>query len=1197
MGLHEILRFEAARYGRSALFWACALAFSALAFAAVTTDAVHLGGAIGNVNRNSPFVTAQLLLVMTSIGTLASAAFAVDGALRDRALRTGELIFSTPISPRAYLAGRVIAAIGAALAIQALVTLAILLGAFAPWIDPVRLGSVELASYVRAFVLIAVPNVVIAAGLMFALAILSRSVATTYAGVLLLLVGYGAGAAVSSSLKLRWMGAYLDPFGLSAFHTLTRYWPSLERNTRSIGLEGPLLLGRLFWVGIALACLAIAFRRFSFSALVAPVSGGAPRAEESPEAAREGTSGAASTLTGPVPGRATAREQLVAHARAELRAVFRGIPFWVMLLLGVVNIVAGSLFIDEIFGTPVYPRSYLLVEVVRNGFELYALALITFYAGELAWRERSARADETIDACAAPGFVLWGAKLVALAAVCAVLVLAAAATAVAIQLIRQYTEFQPVVYAAGLAPLFARLVLIAVLALFAQAVTGHRQLGYLLMVLYFVSGPAFGALGLDHHLFRYASAPGAPYSDMNGYGPFLRPLAWFLAHWLAAAGLLIVLVHALWPRGVETRLRERIRMGARRLKGGRARAVALGCGVVYVGTGAIILYNTNFLNQYETRREVEATLARYEQRYKRFEDLPMPRITRADVRVDLWPERRAADIRGTYRLRNVWNERVSHILLSVEPGARISRLEIAGAALESDDPESGSRVYRLTRPLAPGEEIDARFEVSVRNRGFSNEGAKTQIVENGTFFSNAHYLPHVGYAQRRELDGEDARRRAGLPPAQRVALLEERTAYDRNYAGGHADFIELRSVVSTSADQIALAPGELVRRWEQGGRRYFEYATRTPVIAGWAYLSGRYEVARAKWGEIDIEVYHHPGHRYNVDRMIDAARRTLEYSTRAYGRYPARHLRIVEFPRYARFAQSFPGLIPFSESVGFIARLDSPDDVDYVTYVTAHEVAHQWWGNQVIGADVQGATMLSETLAEYTALMVMERRYGRDHMRRFLKHALDSYLSGRGEETRQEVPLYRVENQSYIHYARGGLAMYALRDQVGEDSVNGALRRFLTRYAYRVRPYPTSLDLLAEIERTIPGRRQLLDDLIRTVTLWDLRALHAGSAPHPAGGTRVDLRLSARKIRVDSTGAERAVPIAEEVTVAVFGARTPQSPPEGEILAWERRVLGPADTVITIHVPRGVPLRAGVDPFNILIDRNPEDNTVRIGAR
>jgi hypothetical protein len=271
--------------------------------------------------------------------------------------------------------------------------------------------------------------------------------------------------------------------------------------------------------------------------------------------------------------------------------------------------------------------------------------------------------------------------------------------------------------------------------------------------------------------------------------------------------------------------------------------------------------------------------------------------------------------------------------------------------------------------------------------------------------------------------------------------------------------------------------------------------------------------------------------------------------------------------------------------------------VDYVTYVTAHEVAHQWWGNQVIGADVQGATMLSETLAEYTALMVMERGYGRDHMRRFLTYALDSYLSGRGEEARQEVPLYRVENQSYIHYARGGLAMYALRDQVGEDSVNAALHRFLVRFAYRARPYPTSLDLLEEIERAIPARqRQLVHDLIRTVTLWDLRALRAELSPHPAGGTRVDLHLAARKIRVDGTGAETAAPIAEEVTIAVFGARTTGSPPEGEILARERRVLGPADTVISIHVPRGVPLRAGIDPFNVLIDRNPEDNTVQIGA-
>src|SRR6185312_9629764 len=134
---------------------------------------------------------------------------------------------------------------------------------------------------------------------------------------------------------------------------------------------------------------------------------------------------------------------------------------------------------------------------------------------------------------------------------------------------------------------------------------------------------------------------------------------------------------------------------------------------------------------------------------------------------------------------------------------------------------------------------------------------------------------------------------------------------------------------------------------------------------------------------------------------------------------------------------SFPNTIPYSEGLGFIADNSDPKRLDYLWFVTAHEVAHQWWAHQVIGANVQGATLLSETLAEYSALMVMERRYGSGQMRQLLKYELDKYLAGRGQAGSPEQPLKRVApDQMHIHYHKGALAMYALKDAIGEATVN-----------------------------------------------------------------------------------------------------------------------------------------------------------------
>src|SRR5690606_7742423 len=168
--------------------------------------------------------------------------------------------------------------------------------------------------------------------------------------------------------------------------------------------------------------------------------------------------------------------------------------------------------------------------------------------------------------------------------------------------------------------------------------------------------------------------------------------------------------------------------------------------------------------------------------------------------------------------------------------------------------------------------------------------------------------------------------------------------------------------------------------------------------------------------------------------------------------YQHRQFRILEFPGYSSFAQAFANTIPYSESIGFIADLRDPDAIDYVFYVTAHEAAHQWWAHQVIGANVQGATMLSESLAQYSALMVMEKEYGRDRMRQFLKYELDRYLGGRGGERLEELPLYRNENQQYIHYRKGSLVFYRLREELGEATVNRALKRCLQDKGYQQAP-------------------------------------------------------------------------------------------------------------------------------------------------
>jgi hypothetical protein len=449
-----------------------------------------------------------------------------------------------------------------------------------------------------------------------------------------------------------------------------------------------------------------------------------------------------------------------------------------------------------------------------------------------------------------------------------------------------------------------------------------------------------------------------------------------------------------------------------------------------------------------------------------------------------------------------------------------------------------------------------------------------------------------------------------------MADVHDRDARRNNYLSNQADWMSLDATVSTSPDQIAIVPGYLQREWTESGRRYFQYRTDAKILDFFSVLSARYEVRRDQWHgpvafgrsdvakapardnqadlaghdqDVAIEIYYHQGHEYNVDNMIQSVKDSLDYFTRSFSPYQHRQVRIIEFPRYHRFAQAFPNTIPYSEAIGFIARVDpdDPDDIDYPYYVTAHEVAHQWWAYQVIGGNVQGATMLSETMAQYSALMVMKRKFGPDQMRHFLRYELDRYLQGRAAERKKELPLALNENQGYIHYNKGSLVMYALQDYLGEEKLNGAIAEYLRSAAYQDPPYTNSLELVAHIRQiTPPELLYLIEDFFETITLYDNRAMKAIYTELAPDRYQVRLSVAVKKLRADELGVETEVPLADFIDVGVLDE-------QGKPLALEKKRFDAAAAEFTFEVAQR-PAKAGIDPLNKLIDRKPDDNVIRV---
>jgi len=433
-----------------------------------------------------------------------------------------------------------------------------------------------------------------------------------------------------------------------------------------------------------------------------------------------------------------------------------------------------------------------------------------------------------------------------------------------------------------------------------------------------------------------------------------------------------------------------------------------------------------------------------------------------------------------------------------------------------------------------------------------------------------------------------------LGPARRLPKRDDAAAHGNNLISCDADWVHFQATLSTSADQIALAPGYLQKEWVKDGRRYFHYVQDTPILDFFSFQSAHYKVARDKWHDVNLEIYYDPQHPYNVERMFKAMKLSLDYYTQHFGPYQFRQLRILEFPDYASFAQSFANTVPFSEAIGFIADLRKPSDIDYVTYVTAHEIGHQWWAHQAIGASVQGVTMLDESLAQYSALMVMKHLYGPTKMRKFLKYELDRYLRGRAGERVEEMPLALVENQPYIHYRKASVIFYALADYIGEDKVNAALRTWLDKVKFQQPPYTDTRELIADLRgQAGPQYQNLITDFFDKITLFDDRMISATAKKRADGKYEVTLHLHAAKYYADGKGKETRAKLDIPVEIGVFAQAKDGEEQDEKPLYLAKVPVKDGDSTLTVNVD-GKPYEAGIDPFNELVDRVSDDNRAQV---
>lgn len=1195
----KIAGFELRYQLKSPVFWVVAIIFFLLAFGATTISQISIGLGPSD-HRNGPYALAVSHLTFSIFYMFVSTAFVANVVVRDDETGFGPILRSTRVRKFDYLYGRFLGAFAAVALSFLAVPLAVFIGSLMPWVDSELLGPNRLDAYLFSYVALALPSLLLTSAIFFALATITRSMMWTYVGVVAFMVFWVIANIALGKPEFEQTAALWEPLGTAAYGLATKYWTASERNTLLPAMTGALLFNRVFVLALSACFLALAFGLFGFQS--AELSGRrAGKTRQEPLAGDAETPPAPATaLPAPRYDARWAWAQLVARTRLDMGQVFKSPAYFVLLALGLMNAAGALWFATDAagYGGAVYPLTRVLLPPLTGSFSLIPAIVAIYYAGELVWRERDRKTHEIIDSTPVADWAFVAPKVLAISLVLLSTLAVSILAAVVSQLAHGYFRLEIGKYLLWyLAPQAVDVIQLAILAVFLQAISGHKFVGWGLMVLYLVSTLTFQNLGFEHNLYNYGGAPNVPTSDMNNLGKFWIGAWWFRLYWSAFAIGLVILSYALWRRGTESRLWPRLRRLPSRLTG-KAGLTFAAAAVVFVASGVFIYVNTNVWNPYRTTIDNEKWQADYEKTLLRFENTPQPKIVSMKLDVDIHPHDPRIDVKGVYALENRTSQPLKEIHVRFDRDLKVRGLSIEGARSKRTFSRFNYRIFAFDTPMRPGERRMMSFITQRAQQGFRNRGDDHRVVDNGTFIDNTEIAPILGMTRDGLLQDRAKRRKYGLPPEMRMPKLGDLASRQFNGLRHDADFVSTDITVTTEADQTPMAPGYEVSNQLRGGRRVARFVTEAPIMPYLSIQSARYAVARDRYKGIDLAIYYDPRHPWNIQRMDTAMKASLDYYQANFSPYQFRQLRFLEFPGYADFAQSFANTIPWSENLFFIADYRDPEKIDMVTYVGAHEIGHQWWAHQVIGADQQGGAMLSETFAQYSALMVMKRMYGEAQIRKFLKFELNSYLRARGGDPIEEQPLARVENQPYVYYRKGSLVMYRLQNEIGEAAVNRALRKLIADNAFKGAPYPTTLDFLAALRAEAPADKQaLITDLFERITLYDLKAKSATVKKRPDGRFDVSLVVEARKLYAQGRGQEKEAPMAESLDVGLFSLEPGKKGfAADKVIALERRTIRSGTQTLTF-VTKVAPKVAGVDPYNIVIDRNGDDNVVKVEAR
>ncbi len=247
-----------------------------------------------------------------------------------------------------------------------------------------------------------------------------------------------------------------------------------------------------------------------------------------------------------------------------------------------------------------------------------------------------------------------------------------------------------------------------------------------------------------------------------------------------------------------------------------------------------------------------------------------------------------------------------------------------------------------------------------------------------------------------------------------------------------------------------------------------------------------------------------PNPAARIEELADRDAEAFQFFLERFGPPPTRQVIVSPIP--AGFGQGFPGLV-YAATLSYLAPSDSPLDKMnpserqfYLELLRPHEIAHQWWGNNVSiesGADL----WIMEALATYSSLLFLEEKQGAESLQTtlagFLDHLLDRNQDNEPIHSAGPVSLgerlimakfptaYRL-----VLYEKGAWIFHMLRGVLGDEQFFGLLNELSERYRLaRLNTDEIRKAAAARLPEDYPDRglRDFFDQWVRGAAIPELR--------------------------------------------------------------------------------------------------------------